>query len=389
MGGIVKSLSLLAEGLAKIVQNITVFTTNANPLGQPLDVPKNTEVNVDGVKVWYFPVQFFKKKFFYSPELRSACYKKINDFDLLHIVSFWGYPGIPARKAAIKHNIPYILSTHGTLNPTYSLRHKTFKKELYLWLFERETLRHAAAIHYTCDLEMQSTHKYNRLTNPFFIVPNPVVINQSNLYPNKEEAKKQLSLRTDSHVISFIGRLHRIKALDVLISAFSQISQVVENSYLLIAGADDGDESRLRQLTNKYGLSNTVRFLGFADEERKRLILGASDLFWLASHGENFGCSAVEAMAARVPVILSENVGICSDVLADNAGIVVSHDPKDVTKNITTLLKNEPLLKIMSKKAFISASKYCQSDVSKQMLLAYQNVIRRFSSESERSFFCF
>jgi glycosyltransferase involved in cell wall biosynthesis len=77
------------------------------------------------------------------------------------------------------------------------------------------------------------------------------------------------------------------------------------------------------------------------DAKKRGFVLKASDLFWLASHEENFGYSAVEAMAAGVPVILSEYVGIFRDVLQDDSGIIVSHDMDDITKKVVELLTNK------------------------------------------------
>ena len=110
MGGIVTSVSSLCRGLFKLGQEVAVYTTNSNRLGKVLDGSGSQGVDVGGVTVWYFPTEVLNKKFFYSPGLGEACYKKMHEFDLLHLVSFWCYPGIPAGRAARQFNIPYIIS---------------------------------------------------------------------------------------------------------------------------------------------------------------------------------------------------------------------------------------------------------------------------------------
>ena len=376
MGGVVRSLSLLCRGLAKSGLNITVFTTNNNRLGKILDVPMNQEVNVGGVKVCYFPTKLFNKRFFYSPELGKACYKRIKEFDLLHLTSFWCYAGIPAGKAARQYSIPYIISTHGTLDP-YSLKQQFLKKKIYLSLFDKRNLDVATAIHYTAEIERESTHKYNRLKNPSFIVPNPVPINELNNLPEESEAKKYFALPQDAHVISFVGRLHRRKALDILIQSFKKLLPLLNNNcYLLLAGPDDGDETRLRQLVNKNELNDKVRFLGFVDAVKRGFVLKASDLFWFATYpGENFGYSAVEAMVAGVPVILSEYVGIYREVIQDKAGVIVSHEPGEIAKNIAELITEKDKIMQMSGNAKKSALRYDQENVIFLMLKAYEDVL--------------
>jgi len=376
MGGIVRSVSLLCRGLVRLGQVVTVFTTNNNRLGKLLDVPVDQEVDVGGVKTWYFPTKIFNKKFFYSPSLSGACYKKMREFDLLHLTSFWSYPGIPTGNAARQHNVPYIMSTRGTLD-SYSLKQGWLKKNLFLNLFDRKNLQSAAAIHYTAELERERSHTFNRLKNPSFIIPNPVPLNEVTDLPNKEKAREYFSLPQDAQVISFVGRLHRRKALDILIQFFKKLSPLLnKNCYVLIAGPDDGDETRLRNIVTKNGLNDKVKFLGFVDAKKRGFVLKASDLFWLATYpGENFGHSAVEAMAAGVPVILSEYVGIYRDVLEDDAGIIVSHDSEDIAKKVVELMTNKERKMEMSENAKKAAQRYEQTHVVSLMLKTYQDVL--------------
>ncbi len=376
MGGVVRSVSQLCRGLAFLGVDVTVFTTNNNRIGNILNVPVNQEVHVEGVKVWYFPTRFLNRSFFYSPALGKACYERIREYDILHLTSFWCFAGIPAGKAARTYNIPYIMSTHGTLIP-YSLKQGWLKKRIFMALFERKNLDGATAIHYTNELERESTHYANRLKNPSFIAANPVPLNEIINLPEKDQAKELLSLPQDALTISYVGRLHKRKALDCLISSFAKIlPQLNNNCYLLIAGPDDGDEARLKKLVIKNKMLEKVKFLGFVDANKRGIVLRASDLFWLATYpGENFGYSAVEAMAAGVPVILSRHVGIYPEVLRDGAGIVISHDSDDICKEVLALFRGKEKLIRMSENAKHSVFKYETNKIAPLMLKAYKDVL--------------
>ena len=202
-------------------------------------------------------------------------------------------------------------------------------------------------------------------------------MNEATDLPHKEKAREYFSLPQDAHVISFVGRLHRRKALNILIQSFVKLSPPLSNHcYLLIAGPDDGDETRLRQLVKKNGLNDKVKFLGFVDAQMRGFVFKASDLFWYASYpGDNFGCSAVEAMAAGVPVILSEYVGIYKEVLQDDAGITVSFDAEDTAKKVAGLMTNKEKKTRMSENAKKAAQRYEQTHVVSLMLKAYQDVL--------------
>jgi glycosyltransferase involved in cell wall biosynthesis len=375
MGGVVRSASQLCRGLVRLGADVTVFTTNNRRSNRKLDVSINQQINVGGVRVWYFPVKYFHKKFFYSPELGMACYDKIKGFDIMHLTSFWCYPGIPAGKAARKYNKPYIMSTRGTLVP-YCLKQGMLKKKIYMSLFDRKNIEGASAIHYTTELEREETHQKNKLSKTSFIVPNPVPIDEVTKLPDRSEAKRFFDLPEDSVVISYVGRLNRRKALDILIEAFLKISKVLNKCFLLLAGPDAGAEARLRKLVAQNKLDNLVKFTGYVNSEKRGLVLKASDLFWYATYpGENFGHSAVEAIAAGVPVILSEYVGISRDVIKDNTGIIVSHDPEEMAKKMFELFSNNERLKQMSENAKKSVLKYDTDKIASLMLKAYEDVL--------------
>ncbi|MFW6130436.1 MAG: glycosyltransferase, partial [Atribacterota bacterium] len=306
MGGVVRSVSLLSEGLAETGQDVTVFTTNANPLGKDMNIRSHNEYFIKGVKVNYFSVKYFKKKYFYSPELKKELKKSIKNYDLIHINAFWSYPGKVGAKLARKHNIPYIISPRGTFDD-YSLSKKKIKKQLYRRLFENKIIKNASAVHYTTELEKESSPECVKLNKKDFIVPNPVPVEEFKVDFDKKAAREYLDIPEESKVISYIGRLHKRKALDVLIESFKIISNKIDSCHLIIAGPDDGYKKKLMKLACKNGNKENIHFKGYVGKKDKNYILKASDLFWLASYpGENFGHSAVEALAMGVPLVISK-----------------------------------------------------------------------------------
>ena len=88
LGGVVRSVSQLCRGLAKLGHEVTVFTTDSGK-DRRLAVPVNQPVEVGGVTVYYFKTDFFLK-FAYSRSLGAACRRLIKNFDLVHLTAFWG-----------------------------------------------------------------------------------------------------------------------------------------------------------------------------------------------------------------------------------------------------------------------------------------------------------
>lgn len=371
-GGVVRAVSQLCRGLSSLGIEVTVYTTDCGIEGS-FDIPLNQAVNVAGVRVFYFHSEKFRF-FRYSKTLKQACRRTIGDFDIVDLASFWNYPGIPAGAEVRRQGVPYVISTHGTL-AWYDLNRHPLRKRLYLSLVERRNLQQATAIHYTTQIEKEEIAW--RLNSPSFVVPNGLDFTEFDDLPSKNDARLQLGIPTDSIVITFLGRLHPRKALDVFIPAFAEVAKLYLHIFFLLAGQDDGHERFLRSLVNSLGLSRRVRFLGFVNSDKRKLLLSATDVLELVTWmGENFGYAAVEAMAAGVPVLMSEHVGICREVEADGAGCVVPVQKDAITAKLKDMLSNPERLKRMGKAAHASSRRrYDIKRAAKLMVTAYEDIL--------------
>jgi len=110
-GPIIPTQNLNKE-LVKRGIEMVVYTTNLDDQ-EILDVPLNQEVNINGVKVFYFPIIF--KSWQYSYKLHRALAKNIKDFDLIHISSVFLSVSTLGAYYAKKYKKPYIISPHGSL----------------------------------------------------------------------------------------------------------------------------------------------------------------------------------------------------------------------------------------------------------------------------------
>jgi glycosyltransferase involved in cell wall biosynthesis len=123
-------------------------------------------------------------------------------------------------------------------------------------------------------------------------------------------------------------------------------------------------------------LYDRIHFLGFIGKEDRRNLLAATQLLALVSSAENFGMAAVEAMAAGVPVLVSDRVGVSTEIASDGAGKVVPPRQDAIAQALIELLLNPLLLNQMGKKAQMSALKrYDIRAVAKQMLIALEDVL--------------
>src|SRR5438105_15056015 len=100
-----------------------------------------------------------------------------------------------------------------------------------------------------------------------------------------------------------------------------------------MAGPDQiGWEDELRRQAARLNVINRVVFTGMLQGAMKQGALATADAFVLPSHQENFGISVVEALAAGVPVLISNRVNIWREIDADRAGYFESDDLSGTTR---------------------------------------------------------
>jgi glycosyltransferase involved in cell wall biosynthesis len=358
--------------LAHLGHKVTVFTTDSGVVRR-LPIPVNQPLEVGGVKVYYFKTDI-SLRYYFSCSLAKACRDGIKDFDIVHITSFWCYPGVPAVNGALLYNVPYLLSVHGTLRKS-ALQDKFLKKYVYFNLVEKRHIRKAAALHYTTSME-RDLDAFHHFTSPSFIVPNGTDLKEVQKSISRQEARKRLALNFDGPVIAFLGRLSPVKALDLLIKAISSLSFADQDLRVLLAGPDEGAAASLQNLVTEVGLQARVRFLGEIGPQERMVLFAASDLLTLVSTHENFGYAAVEAMLAGLPVLVTETVGISREVAEDGAGLVVPLEVAAIAKGLKDMLADPDKLKAMGQAAAVAARKrYDIRNVAQEMATAYEDIL--------------
>ena len=88
-GGPIVSVHALCKALARRGYDVHVFTTNVDGDSES-DVPVGVPVDMDGVKVWYFPVPFLRR-LYWSPRMGQALHRQMASFDVAHTHSVFLY----------------------------------------------------------------------------------------------------------------------------------------------------------------------------------------------------------------------------------------------------------------------------------------------------------
>ncbi len=165
------------------------------------------------------------------------------------------------------------------------------------------------------------------------------VVVENGIIPENFEKRRYHSLDSDRPVkIVMVGRLlTTIKGQDVLIKALSKLKNCVT---LDIIG-EGPDRVKLQCLAKDLSLSDKVCFLGAKTQQELYKLLKDYDIYVMASNVEGFGLTVAEAMAAKLPVIVSDIEGPKEIVRDGKYGHLFRvGDPDDCARVISQIIEN-------------------------------------------------
>lgn len=182
-------------------------------------------------------------------------------------------------------------------------------------------------------------------TQPFITVPNGIDLNQYRFIPEtKEKLHEELSLPADSFVIGHIGRFEEQKNHRFLMKIMKELIKTHPNTYLLSIGTGSLEEE-IHQLADQLDIKEHILFL----EERNDIpeLMKMMDVFLLPSLYEGLPMVAVEAQAANIKVVLSNEVSR-DTILSKNIHFISLEDSLTEWEEVIFKLPlgNEPLPKL-------------------------------------------
>jgi len=300
-GGPAKSVPYLAKSLEQIeVQNTLLSIKYHNN-------ESNEVIELSGLSWFSFSYNFVKKTR-YSKSLKNYLIDVIKKekYILLHTHNLWNYIPYVAYSIGVKYHVPYIVAIRGTLYP-WSLAQSSLQKKIAWKLFQKKALQNASCVHVTDKAELEAVRNLG-ITSPIALVPNGINLDEFKSMNSQNIAKENLGLKKDKNYILFLSRVHPKKGLEYLVQSWIKIAKQSLDWDLLIVGPiyDEKYHKELKSQIDKNNLNDRVHFAGMLGGEKRIDCFGASSLFVLPSHTENFGIAIAEAMAAKLPVITTQ-----------------------------------------------------------------------------------
>jgi glycosyltransferase involved in cell wall biosynthesis len=259
--------------------------------------------------------------------------------EVVHIHGLWqGHTRRGARAARLA-GVPYLIAAHGMAEP-WAMRHKAWKKKLYTALIEGKNLRRASCLHALSRPEIGHLRTLAPDT-PVCFVPNGVDLGPLEYLPPRTELETEFPELAGKFLLLFFGRLHAKKGLDLLAQAMARLRPDYPDLHLLLAGTDDGALGPFLRQMSDAGLASRVTWVGHVSGARARQLWGAADAFVLPSYSEGFSMAVLEALACRLPVLITTACHF-PELAAAEGGITVEPTAPDVTQGLRLLLERTP-----------------------------------------------
>jgi glycosyltransferase involved in cell wall biosynthesis len=296
----------------------------------------------------------------------------IPGFDLVHLHEMWRPLLWVSAAIARRYHVPYVLTPHGMLDP-WCLAQKSWKKRMALAFGWRRVLDQAAFLHVLNSDERRLLQPLG-LTCPVETIPNGVFLDELQPAAPEDFFEKEYGFPGE-HAILFLGRLHHKKGLDYLVAAVEILHRSLPEKHLVVAGPDEGVRTALARQIQRAGLQNVVHLVGPLYGDQKRAALQSAGCFCLPSRQEGFSIAILEAMASRLPVVISEACHF-PEVAAAGAGRVVRLDATEIASALRDVFADHNVRRRMGDLGFdLVRSRYTWPKVAEQCISAYERLL--------------
>jgi len=328
----------------------------------PADVPPSVHVQQVATrpgelgKVWFEQIGFPRA----AAEVRA---------DIAH-VPYWGPP--------LQSPLPLVVTVHDLI----TMRQREYRRGLRTRLYNALVATAArGASHVITDSAFSRQEIVEHLQIPQEQVT-AIPLATAPQYRAQSELLLDMAVRRKYDLpefyVLYLGGYTLHKNVPTLLHAYTYVAQAMGEDYPLVlagrkpepgASTPDYDDyvSRLQ-------LGDSVRWIGYVDEEDKPALYRGALCFAFPSRYEGFGLPPLEAMACGVPVVTTDASSL-PEVVGDAAFAVSPDDARQMAGAIISILIDEPLAGELRQKGLQRAAQFSWEETATQTLLVYDRLL--------------
>lgn len=260
-------------------------------------------------------------------------------------------------------HIPVVTTLHGT-DITLVGRNPSYKPAVTF------SINHSDYVTSVSEDLKRETLKFFVVRKDIEVIPNFIDLS---LYNNAKRCNRAGLAHEGQKIITHISNFRKVKRIMDVVEIFAKVHETVPSRLVMIG--DGPERERAEDKAKDLGVSEDVLFLGKTNEVER--ILCMSDLFLLPSETESFGLAALEAMAAKVPVISSNAGGLTEVNMHGVTGYTANvGDVKTMAKYATEILTDDAKHAEMSMAAYRQAETFSIDRITPKYEELYERALK-------------
>lgn len=261
--------------------------------------------------------------------------------------------------------LPVITTLHGT-DITLVGNHPAYKPAVEF------SINHSDKVTAVSESLKRETLELFSIENEIEVIPN-FIDNEQYEVDKDCGCRSKIALKREK-VIIHVSNLRKVKRVQDVVKVFYEIQKEIPSKLIIVGEGPEWDKAN--DLINELGISEKVKALGKINDLYN--VLCSSDLFLLPSEKESFGLAALEAMAARVPVISSNAGGIPEVNIDGETGFVLPiGDVQGMANKAIELLKDQEKLIQFKINAKVQAERFDKKNILPMYEELYLSVLEK------------
>lgn len=359
-GGPPLKIHALSKGLRQHGHEVSVLTFFSE------DAARTGETDYDGVSVRYLPWAGTGLRQW--PRDRAAIARAVQMADVVHVHGLYNLLGPLALVAARRAGKPCVLEPLGMFTPR---GRNQWVKRLYHRAFTHRMARQARVVIATSPQEFKELAPLGQPPK-LVLRRNGIDVETFAKLPSAGLFRRKLGISADRRILLFLGRLSPVKNLEQFLEAFAQV-RPAHTTLALVGPAEADYEARLRALAQRLGIAGDVAFVGALYDDEKLSALAAADLFVMPSLIESYGNAVAEAVAAGLPVLLTDTCGI-APAIHERTGLAVPLGVKTLAHGLRTMLDPAERARLTSRRGEVM-SQLSWAEPLRQMDEIYRSLV--------------
>jgi len=250
--------------------------------------------------------------------------------DIVHASAY--HPSLYGRLAGWLARVPILISHEHSL-----VHHRRPTRVLVGSWLQRVTAAHIAV---SREVARQAISWYHLNPARVEVIYNGVRPEFFHTAELRDTARASLSFTPDTRVVGLVSRLDRNKGFDSLFTALAGLPPTPPVKLLVVGSGPH--EAEIKALAHQAGLAPRVEFLGLRRDIPE--LLAAMDVFVLPSLQEGFSNALLEAMAAGLPVVVSDVPGNLEAVEPGLSGLVFPREDHGALAQCLSQVLDQPEL---------------------------------------------